>query len=275
MRTPPERIHWWNPPQLPGVQILECDHCPKLWKVYHETYTVCTMTGITSRWSYRGRTVTTEPGGLMLMEPGEVHTTHQVRGDLHYRVALFPPRLFEEASWELTHVHDPPQLATPHLAAPRVYRAFSAFHSCLERRASALEAESRMSACIRLFLEHATEKPIESGLERGGREGLSRIRDYLHATACEPVSLDDLAKVSGLSRYHLVRRFALEFGLPPHAYQVQLRVFHAKRLLLEGVPAAHVAARAGFYDQSHMNRHFRRTLGVSCGAFAGNPARTS
>ncbi|MEU4670432.1 helix-turn-helix domain-containing protein [Amycolatopsis sp. NPDC023774] len=43
----------------------------------------------------------------------------------------------------------------------------------------------------------------------------------------------------------------------------------ARRLLLAGVPAAAVATEVGFYDQSHLTRHFNRMLGVSRGRFAG------
>ncbi|NUT53978.1 MAG: AraC family transcriptional regulator, partial [Saccharothrix sp.] len=63
--------------------------------------------------------------------------------------------------------------------------------------------------------------------------------------------------------------------LPPHRYLTCRRVDLARRLLLDGMPAAHVAPADGFYDQAHLTRHFRRMLGTAPGAYARSGARTS
>ena len=93
--------------------------------------------------------------------------------------------------------------------------------------------------------------------------GLARARDYIRERYKDPISLDDLATVSGLSRYHLARGFASAFGLPPHAFQVHVRVEKARSLLACGVSPATVAADTGFADQSHLIRHFRRINGIT------------
>jgi len=51
--------------------------------------------------------------------------------------------------------------------------------------------------------------------------------------------------------------------MTPHAYQLQVRVRRAKALLLAGHPIAQAATEAGFWDQSHLTRHFKRTIGVT------------
>ncbi|NUR87733.1 MAG: helix-turn-helix domain-containing protein, partial [Nonomuraea sp.] len=53
----------------------------------------------------------------------------------------------------------------------------------------------------------------------------------------------------------------------PHAYQTTLRVRQARRLLDAGVRPAEVAAEVGFTDQAHLNRHFKRILGVPPAAY--------
>jgi AraC-like DNA-binding protein len=77
------------------------------------------------------------------------------------------------------------------------------------------------------------------------------------------LDLDTLAKRVGLTRFEALRAFKKRYGLPPHAYQLCLRISHARQLLLEGAPAADVAARCGFADQSHFIRHFKRFNGVT------------
>ncbi len=73
----------------------------------------------------------------------------------------------------------------------------------------------------------------------------------------------------GASPTHLVRAFTRTFGVPPHAYLVGRQVDAARRLILDGVPPAEVAAATGFHDQPHLNRHFRRYVGTTPGRFRG------
>jgi AraC-like DNA-binding protein len=49
---------------------------------------------------------------------------------------------------------------------------------------------------------------------------------------------------------------------------IQMRVFRAKQLLAAGVPIAQAAFDTGFTDQSHLNRHFKRLVGITPGQYA-------
>jgi AraC-like DNA-binding protein len=94
------------------------------------------------------------------------------------------------------------------------------------------------------------------------------IRDYLEAHLTERVTLGGLASATGLTQYAVLRAFRRAMGLPPHRYLTQLRVRRAAQLLRAGHRPSRVARMAGFADQSHLNRHFRRLVGVTPGAFA-------
>lgn len=83
------------------------------------------------------------------------------------------------------------------------------------------------------------------------------------------VSLDDLARESGLSRFQVLRGFAKATGLTPHAYLVQARIHIARRLIAGGTPLAEAAFASGFADQSHMTRVFTRKYGLSPRVYAG------
>jgi AraC-like DNA-binding protein len=71
-----------------------------------------------------------------------------------------------------------------------------------------------------------------------------------------------------VSRFHLVRAFANATGMAPYEYLIALRVGHAAALLASGWNCTDAATAAGFFDQSHLNRHFTRSLGVTPGAWA-------
>lgn len=90
------------------------------------------------------------------------------------------------------------------------------------------------------------------------------VRELLDARLAEPLSLEDLASVAGLSVSQFARRFKARTGCPPHRYLTGLRVEQAARLLRAGdMPIAQVAAMCGFSHQEHLTRVIRSHLGTT------------
>lgn len=101
---------------------------------------------------------------------------------------------------------------------------------------------------------------------RGARRpprGIDDALAYIHRHFDEQLSLDDLAEIAGLSVCRFATVFRQRMGIPPHRYLCILRVRHAQALLRSGMPAANVASEAGFYDQSHLSRHFKNVCGMT------------
>ena len=80
-------------------------------------------------------------------------------------------------------------------------------------------------------------------------------------------SLADLAQLTGLSRYQVLRRFERAYGLPPHAWLLRRRAERARVLIRDGATLAKAALETGFSDQSHMTRVFARQFGFNPGAW--------
>jgi AraC-like DNA-binding protein len=93
------------------------------------------------------------------------------------------------------------------------------------------------------------------------------IRQFLDEHSVEDVQTSRLANLVSLTPFHLIRVFNKAVGVPPHVYAILVRIRHAEQLLRAGVGIAEAADRAGFCDQSHLNRCFRRTLGVTPGQY--------
>ncbi len=70
-----------------------------------------------------------------------------------------------------------------------------------------------------------------------------------------------------MSKFHLVRTFRQHFGVPPHAYGMQLRLRYARVLLLGGRAIREASAAAGFADVSHLTRAFVRQFGLTPGRY--------
>ena len=77
------------------------------------------------------------------------------------------------------------------------------------------------------------------------------------------LSIAEMSQKVNISSYHLIRKFSSENGLTPHKFQMQCRIRKAQELLREGNKVADVAQMVGFCDQSHLDRVFRKQVGIS------------
>ncbi|WP_448624365.1 helix-turn-helix domain-containing protein [Geodermatophilus sp. URMC 64] len=112
-----------------------------------------------------------------------------------------------------------------------------------------------------LFRECSGTGGLSLGQERA-------VRDYVHEHLAETISLDDLAGVTGLSRFSFARKFRETSGTTPHGFVLRQRVERARTMLERtDIPLPDVAAGCGFADQSHMTREFKKRLGVTPGRY--------
>jgi AraC-like DNA-binding protein len=269
-----EKITFSRPADLPEVEILSGENNQRGWCVYHQTYTVCTMNTFTdnagrvchgsAEWVYRGRSQSSPGQSLMLMEPGEIHRNTKPPPPCNFEVVMIDPQFVDKIALE-TGMNSRPRLRRASTSDPALYRAFARFHAAMAEGSTYLHLQSLLAHSIGLLLAGHTEKSLRSP-RRPSPTQLSRARDYIHQYHAERISLERLADIAGLSRFHFLRSFTEEFGLPPHAYQVKLRVEKARHLLKAGVPIK--AIEVGFSDQSHLTRHFKKVHGVTPARYA-------
>ncbi|EFL33074.1 AraC family transcription regulator [Streptomyces viridochromogenes DSM 40736] len=153
----------------------------------------------------------------------------------------------------------------PDLRDPLLRRRVGQLHGALVRPGEELEAESRLLLVgerLRghLRTEGAAPRPADPVLAR-------RLRELLDERVVEGVALREAAGLLGVHPAHLVRAFSTAYGIAPHQYLTSLRVGRARRLLLEGRAPGDVAVATGFFDQSHLTRHFRKLVGVPPGRY--------
>ena len=90
---------------------------------------------------------------------------------------------------------------------------------------------------------------------------LRRALAHVERHYAQRITLDDLAAVAAQTPFALIRAFRRELGITPHACIVRLRLAVALRLLEAGESVSAAAAEAGFSDQAHLTRHFKRAHG--------------
>ena len=106
---------------------------------------------------------------------------------------------------------------------------------------------------------------------RGGRAPLpprdrvvlNSVIEVMRDRYPEPLALQDLAAVAGLTQFQLIGLFRKGVGMTPHAYLTQIRLEAARGKLRTSTPVAEAAISSGFYDQSALTRHFKRCYGIT------------
>jgi AraC-like DNA-binding protein len=155
----------------------------------------------------------------------------------------------------------------PVVSDPELSRGFVALHVALEAPSTRLERDERLAEWLRgLVRRTSVSRPAPSSSPRDDR-AMRLACDYLGDHAARNVGLDELAAAAGIGKFRLIRIFRERTGLPPHALQIAHRIRHARRLLEDGETIAQVAFATGFADQSHLHRHFQRSLGLTPGAY--------
>jgi transcriptional regulator GlxA family with amidase domain len=96
---------------------------------------------------------------------------------------------------------------------------------------------------------------------------LAQVLAYIELNACQPLRLEQLASIACLSVCRFIRVFHRQYGMPPHRYICHVRIERVKALLRAGVAPAVVAGETGFYDQSHLSRHFKNVCGMTPGQY--------
>jgi AraC-like DNA-binding protein len=256
-----------RPACLPGVELVSYPLVGPSSRYVSPSYMAVLLQNATGQFRYRACELICPPGAVTLIDPEEVFLAwHQARGaPATITHLLIAPEVLLRAHAETG------RMGLVHLApAPENGAELASAILHLERqihaRLPALGLQETLALLLEMLAPNMRSSAAHGGLHE--RRAVAKIRALLHERIEEEISLDDLAAEAGLTKPYLVRVFAREVGLPPHEYLMHLRVARATRLLSRGMPAGDVAHGVGFYDQSHLNRWFKKVIGVTPGRYA-------
>ena len=264
-----DRIELVAAADVPGVEVMRVNGVARKWRWYHEAYCICTpIVPMRAEWKYRHRLHRTEPVMLALMEPGEMHADVS-KLDEHesFRALFILPDVMREAAREAGGIAGEVHWREGKAVQSELFRECLHLHASLEDERPALERQTRFTNLVERLTGSLCQGASEPSAPLGEPGAVRRARALLHERWADNVQLEDLVTVSGVDRFRLLRAFRSAVGLPPHAYQIRIRVARAMTLIRLGTPLVEVALQTGFADQSHLTRHFTRVIGVSPGRY--------
>ena len=256
---------------LPGVEATAAATRRSLARHMHAQFGFGLMTAGGHRSASCHGMVEAMAGDIITVNAGEIHDgTPLGHGLRAWQMLYVDPDVFSESVSQITEGKTTnAEFLAPVLRLPGFRLRFQEFftlvtgdlpsHSLMLMRAEELLL-SLLAESLRVRGPDADSGKVPHALSHA-----LRMADDMPSAA---LSLDDLAQVSGLSRFQVLRGFAKATGLTPHAYLVQRRAQLARRLIGQGLPLAQAALESGFADQSHMTRVFMRQYGVSPAMYA-------
>ncbi len=265
-----EHIKFWHDATLSNLELLHATYVTHTFAPHtHEGYVIGVIEQGAEQFAYRRRHHVAPADSIVFINPGEMHTgSSATEHGWTYRTLYPSTELLQRAVSDLTgKSRDIPFFAEAVVHDPEMLLEISLTHRALEEHTSALERESRLLWTLsRLILRYADDHPRPRPFAKE-HMGIQRVRSHLEENYAENISLEQLAALAHLSPFHLLRSFRDQVGLPPHAYQIQTRIMHAKHMLRMGLPCVDTAIAVGFADQSHFTKHFKRIVGVSPGRY--------
>jgi AraC-like DNA-binding protein len=270
MKANPPLKRIWRSPYLQSIELIHSvSQNDSLPRHFHEELELGIQQGGGWRFNYRGAMYSVPADTLVITQLGETHRADWMSAEnCTFRGLRIGTDLLQQVATEVAGRETGlPFFPTPLVNDRDLNTQIVLVHQALERSTSQLEQQTLvLDSLAQLILRHA-ENRLSVAKLGSEIQPVARVRAYLEDNYNREISLEQLAQVANLSSFHLNRAFRQTFGMPPHAYQIQVRILRAKRLLTEELSIKKVALATGFASQSHFGSHFKRLVRVTPGQY--------
>lgn len=208
------------------------------------------------------------PGDMITVNPGEVHDGSPI-GDAgrSWKMLYFDPVLIGAMTADLQdRGKGADEFPRPVIQDVRLANRFERLFAAMTT--TGVRSAIRQEESLLMLLAGMLREPGDAQRSEAIPQAIRRARNLIDDQPARAVTLHDLARETGLSRFQVLRGFARATGMTPHAYLVQCRIDLARRMIAGRSSLAEAAIASGFADQSHMTRTFVRKYGLSPGAYA-------
>lgn len=257
---------------LPGAEVILGDGIVHEFRRHiHATYLIGAVARGERIIEHAQGAASITPGGLFLLNPGQVHacTSGGAATGHCYKILSLTPRIMHTMLMPTHGQGDRlPHFSTVLCPSELLFTEFLQMVAWLEQDGSCDEQRQRVAAFLKLLIRWAVqEERLGSVRVECSRRLVKQACAYIREHFSDNIDNRDLAQRAGVSLFHFQREFKKYLGITPQEYVHAYRVFQAKRMLLVSPDIGDVALRAGFFDQSHFTKIFKRTVGVSPGTF--------
>ena len=261
-----ETVEYRHLPELGGLELLSASYQQTQFsKHIHAGYCIGLIEEGAQSFLRTGSQHIAPKGDIILVNADEVHTgSSAVETGWCYRAIYPTPEMLQEISVDFFHE----QGAAPWFAQAVIHdiglaSQLGMLFDLLLQPQNTLFKQSLYYSTLALLLHRHGKGKREFKKLPDAYQKVQWVQEALASSPEQEHQLADLAEMTGLSPWHLLRQFKKYTGLPPHAWLIQFRLRKSLQLLKEGHNIALSAQLCGFSDQSHFNRHFKKALGCT------------
>ncbi len=230
---------------------------------FHEYYVIGFIEKGQRFLSCKNNEYTIEPGDLLLFNPRDNHACEQVDGKmLDYRCININPEIMSKVIFEITGKEYLPYFKPKVVFHSELVVVLRELHQIIMDEEKDFRKEEIFFFLLEQLIEEYTEQEVPVGNTEQSTETRA-ICEFLENHYMENITLDDLCKLTGLSKYYLLRSFTKQKGISPYSYLETIRINKAKKMMEQGVLPIDVAIQTGFADQSHFSNFFKKFIGLT------------
>jgi AraC-like DNA-binding protein len=217
----------------------------------------------------RGINYSIKPGQVFVIPPNEAHSCGPSIEPHTYRLLLVSPDVLRAVLPNMRKDSNSQYLFVKLVIEDNeLYEQMLTLHQILATRETDFIKQSMLFSAIGNTMEQCVAVPSKMIICRKHHEYVMQAQSFIEEHYGESFSLNDLAEHVYLSPYYLIRVFSQIAGIPPHIYQQQVRIRHAKSMLVQGISIVEIANKTGFTDQSHFSNVFKKLVGVTPGEYS-------
>lgn len=230
---------------------------------FHECYVIGFIEKGRRFLSCKNKGYTIEPGDLLLFNPRDNHACEQIDGKtLDYRCINIQPGIMSKAVFEITGKENLLYFTPQVVFHSELVVVLRELHQIIMEEERDFRKEEIFFFLLEQLIEEYTEQAMPTEDEEQSMEARA-ICEFLEKHYMENITLDNLCKLTGLSKYYLLRSFTKQKGISPYSYLETIRIDNAKKMLEQGVLPIEVALQTGFTDQSHFSNFFKKFIGLT------------
>ncbi|AIQ47997.1 AraC family transcriptional regulator [Paenibacillus sp. FSL R7-0273] len=223
----------------------------------HEEYAVgVTLRGI-QQYQLSGSFQSSHRGGVMLFSREQYHDGSSYdRNGIDYIMLYLRPELVSEALGGRELRFD----------APIVYDRGLARQICDLSGAVQSGREDALSAELLLSLiERLARTADDTAASRSGTDNrfIGQAKEMMLGSLGDVLKLDELCLAFGMSKFQFIRGFKQHAGISPYQFFLNCKIEHARRSIERTKDIYAAVAEYGFFDLTHLNRHFKSMFGIT------------
>lgn len=261
---------FWRDEVLPFIEARSIHDGRKVCyaKHAHETFSIGIVVAGQCTYLNEKKRQRIGAGSVVMMNPGDVHSCNPISdGPWSYRM------LYIDVSWlagiqqELgaSRNHRFQPFSTTATTHPELYRGLHRLYDVLtDEHAEHLQKHTAAVTFMNSVQQVLSPAHISP---RRRHRSLERAAEFIMHNYARPVRLDEICAAANLSISYLIRAFKDEYGMTPHAYLINRRIEFSRAQLRRGRPISEVAVAAGFADQAHLQRSFKKFVAATPGQY--------